>query len=320
MAGGLGSVAGELSIMPRFIQATLPADRTDAAIERLGGLEGVVGLSVQRGASLRPPGDVLTVLAASDAAPQVGDTLAEHGAASAAGTLLFSEPTALVARSDQAAIDGETNESTWEEAHHFLRGEANLDQNFLALLVLSGAICGVGMWTNAMVLVVAAQVIAPHLEPYLRVACGVVVGPRRFAWAGLRSLVAGYLALLAGAALSYWALAAADGSRPLALSARPLVSYWASTDVTTLLTAALAGAAGAFVVTTRRSSWLVGCMIAVALLPAATLVGMGLASGNGPLAVAGAVRWATDSVCILVAGGLAFAAKQVFGHRRRPLA
>ena len=305
--------------MARSIQATLPADRTDAALERLDALGGVVGLSLQRGASLRPPGDVLTVLATNDAAGAVCDTLAEHGAASASGLLVPSEPTALVAHPHRHAIEREANEGTWEETQDFLRGESNLDQNFLALLALSGAICGVGLWTNAMVLVIAAQVIAPHFEPYLRVACGLVVGPRRFAWAGLRSLLAGYVALLGGAALSWWTLVAADGSRPPALSLRPLASYWATTDVTTLLVAALAGAAGAFVVATRRSSWLVGCMIAVALLPSATLVGMALASGESALAGPAAVRWATDSACILLAGGLAFAAKRLFGQRRRPL-
>jgi hypothetical protein len=49
--------------MPRTISISVSTERTDEIIYHLRGLDGVVGLAVQRDSSLDPPGDVLTVQA-----------------------------------------------------------------------------------------------------------------------------------------------------------------------------------------------------------------------------------------------------------------
>ncbi len=47
--------------MHRTLQITVPPSYTDELIHELERLEGVIHLSVVRGASVKPPGDVLTV-------------------------------------------------------------------------------------------------------------------------------------------------------------------------------------------------------------------------------------------------------------------
>ena len=52
--------------MPRTSQVTVPGTQTDTLLARVRGPGGVVGLSLQRGASLDPPGDALTLQTTSD--------------------------------------------------------------------------------------------------------------------------------------------------------------------------------------------------------------------------------------------------------------
>ena len=47
--------------MPRRVEITVPSDRTDALLERVGGLGGLIGVRIQRGISRQPEGDVITL-------------------------------------------------------------------------------------------------------------------------------------------------------------------------------------------------------------------------------------------------------------------
>ena len=47
--------------MHRTIEITVPPAHTDTLVHELEQLEHVINLSVVRGASIKPPGDVLTV-------------------------------------------------------------------------------------------------------------------------------------------------------------------------------------------------------------------------------------------------------------------
>jgi FAD/FMN-containing dehydrogenase len=55
----------------RTIEITVPASYTDALIQELERLEQVINLSVVRGASVKPEGDVLTVHALNNGADEV---------------------------------------------------------------------------------------------------------------------------------------------------------------------------------------------------------------------------------------------------------
>jgi hypothetical protein len=49
--------------MPRTIEVSVSPEKVDAILRRVQGVEGVVGIARQRGASLRPPGDILSIQA-----------------------------------------------------------------------------------------------------------------------------------------------------------------------------------------------------------------------------------------------------------------
>lgn len=178
----------------------MPAEKAGGPLERVKGLDGVIGLALQRGISLDPPGDVIIIRATNDGARAVLaalDALGGHRW----GAILTSEPRSLIARPYQNGIDRESNETIWEEMAFLLRRETNLSANYLALMALSGSVAAVGLWTDTLHIVVGAMVIAPGFEPLLRIPFGLIGGPRALASHGLRSTVAGYLLLALGAAL-----------------------------------------------------------------------------------------------------------------------
>lgn len=304
--------------MPRTIQATVDSDITDELLARLGSIEGVTGLLVHHGASVQPQGDVIVVQATNEASRAVLERLSELDA-DRLQSIESMEPSSRIAREYQNGLDRESNETIWEEMASLLRRDTNLSANYLLLMFLSGMIAAVGLWTDTVHIVVGAMVIAPGFEPLLRIPFGLIGGPRVLASRGVLSSVVGYLLLVLGAAVAAHLLAAVDPSRSADLHSREWVGYWSQVTATGVLTAIIGGAAGAVVVTAQRPVLSVGVMIALALIPSASLIGMGLAFGDPILAGQAFTRWAVETLCVISAGGIVLGAKQILVHRRRAL-
>ncbi len=71
--------------MRRTIEITVPPASTNTVLEELEQLEHVIGLSVERGASVKPPGDVVTVHTlnrGADDVLKIADGARRHGSVS----------------------------------------------------------------------------------------------------------------------------------------------------------------------------------------------------------------------------------------------
>ena len=126
----------------------------------------------------------------------------------------------------------------------------------------------------------------------------------------------GYVALVAGAAAAL--IAMLIGSTPEGeLGSRHWVQYWLSLKPMSLVIALAASGAGAAIRAAQRSVLTAGVMIALALIPSAAIVGMGLVSGEFGLAGQAAMRWlvdigCVDIGCVVLGGGVVFGAKRIF--------
>lgn len=305
--------------MSRVLQLVTPPEWTDDVITRVRGMDGVVGVNVQRGASVEPPGDVVQVQATDLAAEQVLQLVPQLGLADRV-SVVVSEPRSMIAPNHRRAVDTAANESTWDDVAAQLRKITNPRPNFFALMALSGAVAGIGLSTDALHLVIGAMVLAPGFEPLLRAPLAALVPGTgaRMAVQGVLATAGGYLALGLGAAVALLALAAVSPPQP-PLDARALVGYWSATTPSAVLVSLFAGAAGAHVVTIGRPVLTAGAMIALALVPSFAIVGMAVVSGDWSLALAAAGRWGTDVVLVTLAGIGVFTAKQVLSHRARAL-
>ena len=303
--------------MPRVFEISCPSDRTDDLVERLGDLDGAVGLSLQRGTSLQPPGDVVTVKVTNPAADDVLDEVARLLEGRDDFSITTSEPDYMISAPDLEVLDRETNEVSWESVASTFRKESNLEFNFILLMALSGTIASGGLWSDRLQIVIGAMVIAPGFMPLLRLPFGLLMGPRSMTTRGLAALLAGYSALALSAAATFWVLQAVDPASSTDLTSREWIRYWSSLSPSSAVVALCAGAAGAVVVTAGRSVLTAGVMIALALVPTMTITGMALAAADFALATEAAGRWLVDAVSVIVAGGLVFIAKQALIHNRR---
>lgn len=82
-----------------------------------------------------------------------------------------------------------------------------------------------------------------------------------------------------------------------------------------LRASAAAGPAGAPLVNANRAVLTAGVMVALALVPGAALVGLGIVAGDGVLFRDGAVRWLHDVLIVVAVGTAAFGA--IRARRRR---
>jgi uncharacterized membrane protein len=86
-----------------------------------------------------------------------------------------------------------------------------------------------------------------------------------------------------------------------------------------VLVSSFAALAGITMVVAYRRRVIAGPLIALAIVPAAAMVGVAFAAGSPTLAYQGAERFILDMALIVAWGALVVALKQVFVHRRKPI-
>lgn len=300
--------------MSRRMDLSLPPAMRGRIIERVQGMAGVTSISLQVGASVQPPGDILCIGATNEATLAILKVLDEEGGFEA-GSVTVSEPTAIISPPDLAGLDRQGNEGAWEEIGEQLRRDTNVTANYLLLMAASGAIASFGLVADTLHVVIGAMLIAPGFEPLLRIVFG-TMGRRHGPGAGLRSSLAGYLVLAAAAAAALPLALVLQGRAAAELPMLHWAGYWSSIQASGILVSLFAGAAGATIVSARLTVFATGVMVALALVPSMALVGLGLASGNPGLAIGGILRWGTEVACVLVAGGVVLAIKRHFLHDR----
>lgn len=301
--------------MSRRIDLSLPPEVRIRIMERIRDMPSVSSVTLQTGASVSPPGDAVRIDATNEAALAVLKLLDETGAFEK-GSITLSEPTAIIAPQHLKEVDQQGNETAWEEMGEQLRRDTNVTPNFLLLMATSGAVAAFGLVSDTLHIVLGAMLIAPGFEPLLRTLFG-IMGHQQGPGAGLRSSVAGYLAMAAGAAAALPLALLLEDRAAGDLPGLHWAGYWSSVQASGIAVSLVAGVAGATIVSARLTVFATGVMVALALVPSMALVGLGLASGNLGLAAGGFLRWGVEVLCVLLAGGTVLAIKRRVLHHRR---
>jgi uncharacterized hydrophobic protein (TIGR00341 family) len=207
---------------------------------------------------------------------------------------------ATVAASKPAAkVEGE-GRAAREEVHEELVSTAQMDNSFFLLTVLSTVVVTFGMIMDDAAVVVGAMVIAPLLGPIVAFTFGIVTADTSMMHLGIRSEVVGLVLVVFAAAL----FGALFPGIPLTMSEQ--IAIRARPSLFNLVLALAAGTAGALSITTGLSTALVGVMVAVALLPPASVLGLGLGRWNTELIRGAGLLLVTNVAGIVLAGVLTF--------------
>jgi uncharacterized membrane protein len=306
--------------MPRRVEFTVPPEKTEAVVERISALDGLIGLRVQPGISREPKGDVVTVEITNRGLPELTRLLGDQGAGRSS-TISFStsEPISIVSASSAEEIVKDVSEATWEEMEAVIAKNSNATASALLVMAISGVLATIGIATNALHIVIGAMLIAPGFQPIVRIALGIV--GKSGAWRrGVSHTLQGYLALSGGAAGTALFLQAIGksplGSEASYLPAGVLISYWTSITMPSVVVTSVAGAAGALLIATNRAVLTAGVMVAVALVPGATIAALAIVSGDLDVAASGVLRWLTEAGLVLLASMLVLFWKRSRVHRR----
>jgi hypothetical protein len=197
------------------IEIAVPAKATEGVLTELEALEGVVHLSVVYGASVKPPGDVVTAHVLNR---EVDAVLVVVARARRSGPVSVStaEVQSIIDEHVARAIDDDVDESPWEEIERRLRHHGQLNRNFLALMGLGAVIAVAGLVSAPIpqaLALAAAGIIAPAFEPVAKLAVGLVRGSWYAVRRALIAMSGGYVSLAVVGALAYLALHAL-GTQP----------------------------------------------------------------------------------------------------------
>lgn len=307
--------------MHRVLDITVPGDRSQQLISALEPIEGVIGLAWQKGASIKPSGDVITVHSLNRGTDAVMAAVAKAGG-DTPFTVVTAEVASISDREHQKQIDNDVDEAIWEELETGLRHQGRVSTNFLLLMVLGGVIAAVGAFTEpavAAVAYVASAIIAPGFEPLAKLPLGIVLRRGEVFLTGLASSIAGYGVLIAAAAATWVVLAEFDGIEASAFLDGDALKHTLH-PTPDIIAITIAGAlAGVLIQAAYRRSVIAGALVAMRLIEVAAVTGVALAMGRFDLAAGGFIRLALDAVFVLAAGILVFGLKQLFVHRRAPL-
>jgi uncharacterized membrane protein len=308
--------------MHHTIELSVPTEATDALLAQLEGNENVVGLSVQRGASIKPRGDVISVHVLNKGGDDVLALLpqaARHGSASA----VTAESAAIIDPEHRDTVMNDVDEGLWEEMEAGLRHHGRVTTNFLCLMALGGATAAIGLVedpTPQAIAFIASAMLASGYEPLAKVPLGALMGQWDVVRRGLKAALCGYAALIAGAAVTFAILMALGETSAVHLARNPEVRTLSHPDARAVGFSIIGGLAGMIIIAAYRRSVIAGPLLLLAIIPAAALMGAALASRQWGLFFQGAERLALDVIIIWVTGALVVWFKQRTAHRKRPRA
>jgi uncharacterized hydrophobic protein (TIGR00341 family) len=192
---------------------------------------------------------------------------------------------------------------TTPELYQDVLGMSEVTIPYVGLVVLSSIVAAFGLYTDNLIAIIGAMVIAPLIGPNVGLALATTLADDKLAGKSVVANLTGLLAALAASVvMGLW------------LPVDPFESTLAGMTVINVHNLGLALAAGGAAVlslTVGVSTALVGVMVAVALLPPTVAAGLFVGQGFYRLAWRAGLLVISNVICINLAGVLTFIAQGV---------
>ncbi len=185
-----------------------------------------------------------------------------------------------------------------EELYADVTSGSELSWVYIAMVVLSAVVAGVGLVRDDVAVIIGAMVIAPLLGPNVSMALAATLGDLDLGWRSLKANAAGVFSAL-GVAFVMGIVMQVD------LESQQIISK-TTVSLGDITIALAAGSAGVLAFTRGVPATIVGVMVAVALLPPLVNVGLLLGAGYMTLAIGSVILTLTNLICINLAGILTF--------------
>jgi len=279
----------------RQIQVTTTAEERDAVAKVLE--EAEVEYAVTGETSDRELSDVFTLTVGTDEVEDILDSLKDVGVGDEGkGKIVVSEVQAVVSEEfeekkeekEDSEDEGDGERIARDELKATAKGISRSTPNYVTFTVISAVVATAGMIENSAAVVVGSMVIAPLIGPAMASSVGSVIKDDKLFHDGIKTQFIGIGVAIASAAVFAFAVRLLVAPE-LELLAVEQIAERVNPGVLALAVALGAGVAGALSLTSGASAALVGVMIAVALIPPAAAVGLGVAYVRPGIAASAAI-------------------------------
>ncbi len=240
----------------------------------------VINLIHLRGAAHKPDGDVILCDVAREDATRVLTELRSLRLHHEGTITVLYVDTAIsdAARAAEAAAPGTVSDAViWESVRARTFEEADFSFTFVAFMVLATLIAAMGILTDSIILLIGGMIVSSEFGPLAGFCVAAVERRWQLAWRSLRALIVGFAIGIAAAFVLTQVLQATDIAPDTVIVTREATVFISHPDWYAFLVALGAGIAGMLSLTTIKSGPLIGVMVAVTTIPAASNVGVSLA-------------------------------------------
>lgn len=294
--------------MLAHFRLTSPSELSDSVREVLLGRDWITNITVQPGACVQPPGDLIECDIAREKAGDLLDELRGLGLDRTGGIVVtapISTPFAAALELEAAAPGHPHDAIIWESVQAQAEAGAVPTVSFHIFLVLAVILAAIAVVTDSAVLVVGAMVVGPEFSAIAAACVGLVLGRWRLVVKSLRLLVFSFaFAIVVVTLLALIGRAAGVITPELVTAPRPNTGFIWHPDKWSLIVALVAGAAGAVAMAVAREATMVGVFISVTTVPAAGNLALGLAVWQRSEIVGSLAQLGVNIAMMIVAGSV----------------
>ena len=305
------------------LRIVAPEDIALKALELLYASPSVLNVIHLRGAAEKPRGDVILCDVAREQASVIISDLKELDVAEKGTIAVEHLDSAISAAFDaaEAAAPGLPSDAVvWEEVESRTSENTELSVSFVAFMVAAMQIAAAGIVLDQPILIVGAMVVGPEFGPLAGISVALVNRQAKLARRSLLALAVGFPIGTAAAFLTTLAFIGTDVFPDVFVqSQHPLTRFISEPpDFLTFFVAFVAGTAGVLSLTSAKSGALVGVLISVTTIPAASNIGVAAAYGDWSEAGWAAAQLAANLTAIVAAGVITlFIQRRYYVSRRR---
>jgi uncharacterized hydrophobic protein (TIGR00271 family) len=299
-----------------------PEDAAHQALELLCASPAVINVVHLHGASHKPEGDVLLCDVAREEASLIISDLKELDIPALGSIAVEHIETAIsdaAVAAEKAAPGLPSDAVVWEEVQQRTSEDTELSFSFAGFMVLAMLIAAVGILFDQPILIVGAMVVGPEFGPLAGLSVALV---HRQGALARRSLVALAVGFPVGVLFTLVAVVffKESGLGPEAYSAQDhqLTGFISHPDFFSFFVAFVAGIAGVISLTSAKSGALVGVLVSVTTIPAASNIAVAATYGDWDEARGAITQLGINLISIVLAGVITlFIQRRYYVARRR---
>ena len=304
------------------LRIVAPEELAHKILDLLCASPAVINVVHLQAASKKPKGDVILCdVAREDASviisdlkeldiPRLGSIAVEHIDTSISEAAKAAEKAAPGLPSDAVV---------WEEVEARTSEQTELSFSFVLFMIAAMQIAAVGIILDQPILIVGAMVVGPEFGPLAAVSVALVNKQAPLARRSLLALAVGFPVGIVATLLTSLVFIGADVfPEDFREAQHPFTEFISDPDFLSFFVAFVAGGAGVLSLTSAKSGALVGVLISVTTIPAASNVGVAAAYGQWGDAKGAALQLAINLAGIVASGVLMlFIQRRYYVVRRR---